>query len=102
MVSLRQLLDARGMVCSSFGVSFSDALNQTDEVAANARALGAKFVRVASLPNRQPFTLDLAKQSAAELNRIGKQLRVRIETCCNQGRNTVRKHTEHLVDLPRG
>ena len=72
---IRALLDARGLVCSSFGVSFDDALNKTDEVAANAKMLGAKFVRVAWLPNRQPFTLELAEQTAAEFNRIGKQLR---------------------------
>ena len=72
---LRSLLDARGLICSSFGVSLDDALNKTDEVAANAKALGAQFVRVAWLPNRQPFTPELAEKTAAEFNRIGKQLR---------------------------
>lgn len=72
---MRALLDARQMVCSSFGVSHDDALNKTDEVAAKAKALGAKFVRVAWLPDRQPFTLELARQTAAEFNRIGKHLR---------------------------
>ena len=72
---IRQLLDARGMVCSSYGANYNDLLNKTEEVAANAKALGAKFVRVAWLPNRQPFTPELAEQTAAEFNRIGKQLR---------------------------
>ncbi|MDD5141752.1 MAG: sugar phosphate isomerase/epimerase [Verrucomicrobiales bacterium] len=72
---MRQWLDARGMVCSSFGVGYDDLFKKTDEVAANAKTLGAKFVRVAWLPNRQPFTLELAKQTAAEFNRVGKQLR---------------------------
>ena len=72
---IRAWLDARGMVCSSFGVAFDDALNKTDEVAANAKVLGAKFVRVAWLPNRQPFTPELAEKTVAEFNRIGKQLR---------------------------
>jgi sugar phosphate isomerase/epimerase len=71
---IRQLLDARGMVCSSYGVSFDDALNKTAEVAKDAATLGARFVRVAWLPNRQPFTLELADKTAAEFNRIGKQL----------------------------
>ena len=71
---LRQLLDERGMVCSSFGVSYDDLLNKTDEVAKNAVVLGAKFVRVAWLPDRQPFTLALAEKTAAEFNRIGKRL----------------------------
>lgn len=72
---IRQALDARGMVCSSFGVSYAEALQQTDEVAANAKILGAKFVRVAWLPNRQPFTLAHAELTATEFNRIGKDLR---------------------------
>jgi len=72
---LRAMLDARGMTCSSFGVSYDDALNKPDEVAKNAKTLGAKFVRIASLPNRQPFTLELARKTAAEFNRIGKTFR---------------------------
>ena len=79
---LRQLLDARGMGCSSFGVSFDDALNKTEQVAADAKTLGAKFVRVAWVPNRQPFTLELAEKTAAEFNRIGRQLREQGLTFC--------------------
>jgi sugar phosphate isomerase/epimerase len=71
---LRRLLDERGMVCSSLGVSYDDLLNKTDEVAKNAAVLGAKYVRVAWLPDRQPFTLALAEKTAAEFNRIGRQL----------------------------
>ncbi|HSY16797.1 MAG TPA: sugar phosphate isomerase/epimerase [Candidatus Acidoferrales bacterium] len=74
-VEIRSLLDARGQACSSFGVSFDDALNKTDEVAADAKALGAKFVRIAWLPDRQPFTPELAEKTATEFNRIGRQLR---------------------------
>lgn len=72
---LRSLLDERGMRCSSVGVSYDDLVNKTDEVGANAKTLGAKFVRVAWLPNRQPFTLELAKKTAEEFNRLGKLLR---------------------------
>ena len=79
---LRQLLDARGMVCSSFGVSYDDLLNKTDEVARNATTLGARFVRVAWLPDRQPFTVALAEKTAAEFNRIGRELRERGLTFC--------------------
>ena len=79
---LRQLLDERGMVCSSFGVSYDDLLNKTDEVAKNAAVLGAKFVRVAWLPDRQPFTLELAEKTAAEFNRIGRQLHEQGLTFC--------------------
>ncbi len=72
---LRRMLDERGMVCSSFGVGYDDLMKKTDEVAANAKTLGAKYIRIAWLPGRQPFTLELAKQTAAEFNRIGKLLR---------------------------
>jgi sugar phosphate isomerase/epimerase len=72
---LRTLLDARGMTCSSIGVSYDELLNKTDEVGTNAKALGAKFVRVAFIPKRQPFTLALAEQTAAEFNAVGKILR---------------------------
>lgn len=72
---IRAALDARGMVCSSFGVSHAEALQDTATVAANAKTLGAKFVRVAWVPNRQPFTLAHAEKTAAEFNQIGKELR---------------------------
>lgn len=72
---IRAALDARGMVCSSFGVSHPEALQDTATVAANAKTLGAKFVRVAWVPNRQPFTLAHAEKTAAEFNQIGKELR---------------------------
>lgn len=72
---IRAALDARGMVCSSFGVGYAEALQDTATVAANAKTLGAKFVRVAWVPNRQPFTLAHAEKTAAEFNHIGKELR---------------------------
>lgn len=72
---LRSMLDARGLHCSSFGVSFEDMMNKTGEVATNAKTLGATFVRVAWLSNRQPFTPEIARQTAADFNRIGRELR---------------------------
>ena len=72
---MRALIDARGLTCSSFGVSYDDLQKKTDEVATNAKALGAKYVRIAWLPNRQPFTRELALQTATEFNAIGKRLR---------------------------
>lgn len=72
---MRALIDARGLTCSSFGVSYNDLLTKTDEVGANAKTLGAKYVRVAWLPNRQPFTREIALQTAQEFNTVGKRLR---------------------------
>lgn len=99
---LRGLLDERGMVCSSFGVSYDDLVKKTDEVAANAKALGAKFVRVAWIPHEAPFTLERAKQAAAEFNRAGRQLRERHGlTFCyhNHGYEFVKHGEGTLFDL---
>ena len=98
---LRRLLDERGMGCSSFGVSYDDLLAKTDEVAKNAAALGAKFVRVAWLPNRQPFTLELAEKTAAEFNRIGQQLHEQGLTFCyhNHGYEFVPHGNGTLFDV---
>ncbi|MEZ0611823.1 sugar phosphate isomerase/epimerase family protein [Fibrella sp. WM1] len=72
---LRQLLDERGMRCSSFGVSYPDALTKTDEVGANAKALGAQYVRVAWIPHEAPFNLAAAQKAVADFNQIGKRLK---------------------------
>ncbi|TDE14868.1 sugar phosphate isomerase/epimerase family protein [Dyadobacter psychrotolerans] len=72
---LRALLDERGMRCSSFGVSYEEALNKTDQVGQNAKTLGAKFVRVAWVPHKGAFTLDMANQTVADFNKIGKKLK---------------------------
>ncbi len=73
---LRKLLDERSMKCSSFGVSYDDLVNKTSEVAENANALGAKYVRVASIPHeRGSFTLEEAQKAVADFNRAGKALK---------------------------
>jgi sugar phosphate isomerase/epimerase len=98
---IRRLLDARGMVCSSFGVSYDDLCSKTAEVAKDAATLGAKFVRVAWLPNRQPFTLEFAHKTAAEFNRIGEQLRKQGLTFCyhNHGYEFVPEGNGTLFDV---
>ena len=72
---IRKLLDERGMYCTSFGVSYQDALTKSDEVAFNANALGAKFVRVAWIPHDGPFTKELADKTIADFSIIGKNLK---------------------------
>jgi len=74
---LRKLLDERGLVCSSFGVGYDAAVNKTDEVARDALALGAKYVRVASIPHKPPFTAERAREAAADFDRVGRLLRER-------------------------
>lgn len=74
-IEIRKLLDERGMYCSSFGVSYQDALMKADEVAANAKILGAKFVRVAWIPHEGPFTKELADKTITDFSNIGKNLK---------------------------
>ena len=72
---LRRMLDERGLKCSSYGVGYNDLVNKTAEVAGNAKALGAGYVRVASIPHKGPFTLEMAQKAIDDFNRAGKILR---------------------------
>jgi len=72
---LKALLDERGIQCSSFGVSYDDLLNKTEEVVQNAKTLGAQYVRVAGMPHKGALTLEEAKSAVADFNRIGKILK---------------------------
>ena len=74
---LKQMLDVRGMICTSFGVSYTDFANKTTEVANNAKTLGANFVRVAWIPhdNSKGFTIEDAKKTVEDFNRVGKILK---------------------------
>ncbi len=72
---LRALLDEKGMICTSYGVSYDRLVNDTEKVAEEAHILGAKYVRVASIPFERPeFTIDDAKRAVADFNRGGKKL----------------------------
>jgi sugar phosphate isomerase/epimerase len=72
---LRELIDTRGIKCSSYGVSYDDFVNKTAEVAQNAITLGAQYVRVAGIPHKAAFTLDEAQKAIDDFNRVGKILK---------------------------
>ncbi|SHN10041.1 Sugar phosphate isomerase/epimerase [Cyclobacterium lianum] len=72
---IRKMLDERDMFCSSFGVGYPDLVNKTEEVAANAKTLGAKYVRVAWIPHAAPFDLADAQRAIADFNKAGKILK---------------------------
>ena len=72
---IRELMDARGITCSSYGAPYNDVLKKTDEVAAVAKTLGAKYVRVSLPSSKTPFDKAAATQRSAEMNAMGKQLR---------------------------
>lgn len=72
---IRAELDARGMFCTSYGVSYDDALNKTQDVGRIAKLLGAEFVRVAWIPHTGKFTKELAEKTARDFNTIGGTLK---------------------------
>ena len=74
-LEIRQLLDERGMYCSSFGVSYGDLVNKTREVGENARILGAKYVRVAWIAHETPFSIEDAQKAVEDFNSAGKILK---------------------------
>nr|WP_294795765.1 sugar phosphate isomerase/epimerase [uncultured Mucilaginibacter sp.] len=74
---IRKLLDERGIKCSSFGVNYEDAVEKTDIVAANAKKLGATYIRVAAIPHKGKFTLEDAKGVVETFNCVGKTLKER-------------------------
>ncbi len=72
---IKTMLDERGMKCTSFGVSYADLTTKTTEVAQNAKALGASFVRVAWIPHDSLFTLENAKKAVEDFNTAGMLLK---------------------------
>ncbi|WP_276369153.1 sugar phosphate isomerase/epimerase [Chryseolinea sp. H1M3-3] len=73
---IREMLDERGMQCTSFGVSYDDLVNKTAEVAENAKTLGASFVRVAWIPHEgTTVNAEIIKKAADDFNRAGKFLK---------------------------
>ncbi|CAN5815370.1 hypothetical protein BH11BAC3_BH11BAC3_16690 [soil metagenome] len=75
-VEIKAMLDERGMVCTSFGVSYADLVNKTKEVATNAKTLGASFVRVAWIkPDKAPVTFETFQKAVTDFNTAGKFLK---------------------------
>jgi sugar phosphate isomerase/epimerase len=72
---MRELLDQRGMICTSYGVGYDRLVNDAEKVADEAKILGAKYVRVATIPFERPeFTIENAKQAVNDFNQGGKIL----------------------------
>jgi len=72
---LREMIDERGIKCSSFGVSYDDFVNKTETVANNAKALGAQYVRVAGIPHKAALTPEEMQKAIDDFNRVGKILK---------------------------
>ncbi len=72
---IKQMLDERDMICTSYGVSYEALIYEIENVAADAISLGAKYVRVASIPRRGELSLENTKKAAADFNMAGKILK---------------------------
>ncbi len=72
---MRQLINERGIHCSSYGVGYEDLVNRTDEIAKAAKILGAQYVRVAGIPHKGTFTLENAQKAVEDFNKYGKILK---------------------------
>ena len=79
---LRALLDARGMICTSYGTNYDALLNKADSIIQDAKTLGAEFVRVAWIPHSKPMDIELAKKTVADFNTMGKKLKEAGLTFC--------------------
>ena len=72
---MRALLDARGLVCTSYGVYYDALTNKTESVIRDAKTLGAEFVRVGMIPHKGEFTVQQAEAAVKDFNRVGQQLK---------------------------
>lgn len=74
-VEMRALLDARGLVCTVYGVYYDALINKTESVIRDAKTLGAEFVRVGMIPHKGEFTVQQADAAVKDFNRVGQQLK---------------------------
>ncbi|MDX2068230.1 MAG: sugar phosphate isomerase/epimerase [Haliscomenobacter sp.] len=79
---LREMLNDRGMICTSYGVSYEALQNKMDAVIQDAKTLGAEFVRVAWIPHTAPMDLTLAQKTVADFNSFGQKLKENGLTFC--------------------
>jgi sugar phosphate isomerase/epimerase len=79
---IRSMLDARGMRCSSIGVSYDNLMNKPETVIQDAKSLGAEFVRIGSVPHKGPMDLALAQKTVEDFNRFGQKLKDNGLTFC--------------------
>ena len=98
---VRTALNERVMTCPSYGVEHDDLIKKTEKCVSDAQALGAKYIRLAWLKKRQPFTLELATQTANEFNEIGRYMREHGLTFCyhNHGYEFVKHEKGTLFDI---
>lgn len=78
----KKLLDARNMTAPSVGAGYELIVKDPQEVAKQAKDLGASYVMVAWIPHKDKFTIEDAKKAVADFNRVGKVLKENGITFC--------------------
>jgi sugar phosphate isomerase/epimerase len=73
----RRLLDRAGLTCTSLISSYEKLRTALPSVAEDAKAVGAKYVVVASIPRKGQLSADDVKQAAADFNEWGAQLKAK-------------------------
>lgn len=68
---MRALLDERDMICTSYGVRYNDLTQNIEKVITEAIILGAKYIRVASIPYDDEFQIEDAKRAVYDFNQFG-------------------------------
>lgn len=71
---LRQMLDERDLICTTYGVGYDKLVHKTSQVIEEAKTLGAKYIRVAWIPFEGEFDIDLAKKVVKDFNKAGKKI----------------------------
>ncbi len=73
----RQELDNAGLDAAAMHVGYNIWRDSLDKVLAEAEALGAEYVGTASIPHEAPFTVENARQTAADFNKWGQAAKER-------------------------
>jgi sugar phosphate isomerase/epimerase len=71
----RQALDSAGIRATSMHVDFNRLRDSTSAAIADAKTLGVQYIGTAWLPHEGDFTTAMARQFAADFNRIGRAAR---------------------------
>ncbi len=71
---MRQMLDERDMICTSYGVGYDQLVEETGQIAEEALILGAEFVRVAWIPHDDPFDIEDTRRAIRDFTEAGRKL----------------------------
>jgi sugar phosphate isomerase/epimerase len=74
VAEFKRMLSDHGLKATSMGAGWDQLSKSTNQVADNARTLGAGYVMCSQIPRKKQLTLDDATRAAANLNAWGESL----------------------------